>query len=63
MQQYYEQDVRTLYREEMMAPGCSHIPMFDGNCEYPWHQYETVTRGIFMAIELLGDSNDFNPGV
>ncbi len=61
MQQYYEQDVRTLYREEMMAPGCSHIPMFDGNCEYPWHQYETVTRGIFMAIELLGDSNDFNP--
>ncbi len=56
MQQYYEQDIRTLYREELMAPGCSHIPMFDENCEYPWHQYETITRSIFMATEMLCNS-------
>ncbi|MGB9812112.1 MAG: hypothetical protein ACPLRZ_02090 [Thermovenabulum sp.] len=53
MQQYYEQDLNTLYREEYMAPGSSHIPMYDENCEYPWHQYETVTKGIFMATEIL----------
>lgn len=52
MQQYSEQNLNSLYREEQMAPGCSHIPMFDENCLYPWHQYETITPGIFMATEM-----------
>jgi hypothetical protein len=52
MQQCYENDMATLYREEPMAPGNSHIPMFNENCEYPWHQYETITRSIFMATEM-----------
>lgn len=52
MQQCSEQDINTLYREELMAPGCSHIPIYDENCLYPWHQYETITSGIFMATEM-----------
>ncbi len=52
MQQYYYQDLTSLYREEPMAPGNSHIPMYDENVEYPWHQYETITPGIFMATEM-----------
>lgn len=52
MQQYYENDLETLYREDPMAPGGTHPPMYDGNIAYPWHQYETTTRGIFMAVEL-----------
>ncbi len=52
MQQYYEKDLSTLYREELMAPGCSHIPMYDDKIDYPWHQYETITRGIFQACEM-----------
>lgn len=52
MQQYYKQDLATLYREELMAPGYSHIPMYDENIEYPWHQFETITPGIFMATEM-----------
>jgi hypothetical protein len=51
MQQYYEKDLSTLYREDLMAPGASHIPMYDENIGYPWHQYETIVRSIFMAIE------------
>lgn len=51
MQQYSEQDLRTLYREDPMAPGCTHEPMYDGNCVYPWHQYEPYTKAIFMATE------------
>jgi hypothetical protein len=35
-----------------MAPGCTHTPMFDENCIYPWHQYETITPAIFMATEM-----------
>jgi hypothetical protein len=52
MQQYYEKDLKTLYREDPMAPGAAHPPMYDENIEYPWHQYETTTKAIFMAVEL-----------
>lgn len=55
MQQCREKDPDTLYLEEMMAPGITHRPMFDEAGNYPWHQYETVTPGIFMAVELLPD--------
>ena len=52
MQQYYENDLKMLYREDFMAPGVAHPPMYDENIEYPWHQYETTTPGIFMATEM-----------
>lgn len=53
MQQCLENDMNTLYLEEPMAPGATHRPMFDGDGNYPWHQYETITPGIIMAIEML----------
>lgn len=53
MQQCLEKDLDTLYLEEPMAPGATHKPMFDENGNYPWHQYETITPAIFMAIEVL----------
>lgn len=53
MQQCLEQDINTLYLEEPMAPGTTHKPMFDDQGNYPWHQYETITPSIFMAIEVL----------
>ena len=53
MQQCRERDLKTLYLEDMMAPGCTHRPMFDEALNYPWHQYETVTPGIIMAVEIL----------
>jgi hypothetical protein len=52
MQQYSEQDLSTLYREDPMAPGCTHESMYDKDCLYPWHQYETTTKAIFMATEM-----------
>jgi len=52
MQQCYENDTKTLYREDPMAPGAAHPPMYDENVAYPWHQYETTTKAIFMAVEL-----------
>ncbi len=53
MQQCRERDIATLYLEEPMAPGTTHKPMFDKQGNYPWHQYETITPSIFMAIEIL----------
>lgn len=53
MQQCREQDVNTLYLEEPMAPGVTHRPMYDAQGNYPWHQYETITPSVFMAVEML----------
>ena len=53
MQQCLERDAGTLYLEEPMAPGTTHRPMFDEEGNYPWHQFETITPSIFMAVEML----------
>ncbi len=53
MQQCRERDVGTLYLEEPMAPGTTHRPMYDAEGNYPWHQFETITPSIFMAVEML----------
>ncbi|MDD1796334.1 hypothetical protein LRP50_24745 [Enterovibrio sp. ZSDZ42] len=58
MQQCTEKDLSTLYVEELMAPGTTHKPMFDDALNYPWHQYETITPSIFMAIEVLTSGNN-----
>lgn len=53
MQQCRENDISTLYLEEPMAPGTTHRPMYDAEGNYPWHQYETITPSVFMAVEIL----------
>ena len=53
MLQCLEKDVDTLYLEEPMAPGTTHRPMYDRDGNYPWHQFETITPSIFMAVEML----------
>lgn len=53
MQQCREKDISTLYLEEVMAPGHTHRPMFDDIGNYPWHQFETITPSVFMAVEML----------
>ena len=53
MQQCRERDIDTLYLEETMAPGTTHRPMYDSEGNYPWHQFETITPSIFMAVEML----------
>ena len=55
MQQCRERDVETLYLEEPMAPGTTHRPMYDDAGNYPWHQFETITPSVFMAVEMLPD--------
>ena len=53
MQQCHERNIDTLYLEEPMAPGITHRPMYDAEGNYPWHQFETITPSIFMAVEML----------
>ena len=58
MQQCLQKDINTLYLEEPMAPGATHKPMYDSQGNYPWHQYETITPAIFMAVEILPEVVD-----
>ena len=53
MQQCREKSVDTLYLEEVMAPGVTHKPMFDAEGNYTWHQFETITPSVFLAVEML----------
>ena len=53
MQQCVEKDIDTLYLEEPMAPGVTHRTMFDEDGNYPWHQFETTTPSLIMAVEML----------
>lgn len=53
MQQCTERDIATLYLEEPMSPGTTHRPMYDDEGHFPWHQYETITPSVFMAVEML----------
>ena len=53
MQQCLSKDLSSLYFEELMAPGNTHRPMYNQNGDYPWHQYETITPSVFLAIEVL----------
>ncbi len=55
MQQCREKSLETLYLEEIMAPGMTHKPMFDAKGNYPWHQFETITPSVFLAVEMLPD--------
>ena len=55
MQQCRERNISTLYLEELMAPGTTHRPMYDEEGNYPWHQFETITPSVFMAVEMLPD--------
>ena len=53
MQQFKTKNLKDLYIEEIMAPGVTHQPMFDKKGNYPWHQFETITPSVFLAIEML----------
>ena len=53
MQQCRDRDPATVYMEETMGPGATHRPMYDATGDYPWHQYETMTPGVFLAVEIL----------
>lgn len=55
MQQCREGSLETLYLEEVMASGVTHRPMFDADGNYPWHQFETITPSVFLAVETLPD--------
>ena len=48
-----ERERATRYLEEPMAPGQTHRPMYDEEGNYPWHQFETITPSIFLAVEIL----------
>ncbi len=56
MQRCRTRSIDTLYLEEHLAPGTTHKPMFDAEGKYPWHQFETITPCVFLAVEMKPDA-------
>lgn len=52
MQKFEENDTSTFYQEFIMAPGIVHDKFYNENGEYPWHQYHSITRAVYMPIEI-----------
>jgi hypothetical protein len=52
MKKFHENDYSTMYQELYMAPGIVHDTIFNAQGEYPWHQYESYTRAVFMGIHI-----------
>ncbi|WP_434309571.1 hypothetical protein [Hominifimenecus sp. rT4P-3] len=52
MQKFEENDTSTFYQEFIMAPGIVHDKFYNEKGEYPWHQYHSITRAVYMPIEI-----------
>ena len=52
MQMFETNDTSTFYREFIMAPGIVHDKFYDSEGNYPWHQYHSITRCVYMPIEI-----------
>jgi len=52
MQKFFENDVNTMFQDIYMAPGIVHETIFDADGNYPWHQYKSVTKVVFMGIKI-----------
>ena len=52
MRLYSYEDHEQVHQELHMAPGTVHEKMFNEDGTYPWHEYKSVTPGIYCPIEL-----------
>lgn len=52
MQIFETNDPETFYQEYLLAPGCVHDKFYNEEGEYPWHQYHSITRVVYMPIEI-----------
>ena len=52
MQKFTEDSDDSFYQEVIMAPGIVHDKFYDEDGNYPWHQYYSITRCIYMPIEI-----------
>lgn len=52
MQKFTENRDETFYQEVIMAPGIVHDKFYDKDGNYPWHQYHSITRCVYMPIEI-----------
>jgi len=52
VQKLTDNDPATVYQEYALCPGTTHDLLSRPDGEYPWHRYCSITRGIFIVIEM-----------
>ena len=48
----HSDDPSTVFCSLPLAAGAVHAPTWDAEGIYPWHRYRSVTRCIFLAVEI-----------
>ncbi|SET89313.1 hypothetical protein SAMN04487771_10628 [[Clostridium] aminophilum] len=52
MDMLHENDPETVYASLPMISGGVHDTMWDEEGIYPWHRYRSITRSVFLVIEV-----------
>jgi len=51
MQKFFDKEASSIFYREILSPGQTHKPFFNTEQKYPYHQYKSVTKCIWLAIE------------
>ncbi len=51
MQKFRSEEEDSIYYKERLTPGGTHKPFFNKNMQYPYHQYKSISKCIWLAIE------------
>lgn len=51
MQKFHDKDEKTIFYREILAPGKTHKPFFTKEHKYSYHQYKSISKCIWLAIE------------
>ena len=51
MQKFKNKTEGSIYYREIVSPGETHSPFFSTDMIYPYHQYKSITKCIWLAIE------------
>ena len=46
------EDPSSMYASFPLTAGCTHLPTWDANGEYPWHRFRSKSRCIFLGVEI-----------
>lgn len=51
MQKFNNKDEKTIFYREQLSPGKTHKPFFTAEQKYPYHQYKSISKCVWLAIE------------
>ena len=51
MQKFHSDEEKTIFYRDILSPGQTHNPFYSKEKKYPFHQYKSRTKCLWLAIE------------